>query len=91
MSYLDMPKTLGAKLQKLKETIEKSQQSFDNDEKVISRPLTDAEYDAFKLVHLLGPDFFRQISDIIDVLPPEVSVSRTSSEAKKFILNRKGL
>lgn len=91
MSYLNMPKTIGAKLQKLKETIEKSQQSFDDDDKVLPRPLTDAEYDAFKLVHALGPDFFRQISDIIDVLPPQVSVSRTSSEAKGYILNKKGL
>lgn len=77
--------TYEGKLMLLEQMMHRAEESFDNEERTYNYDMTEAEYQLFELVQTLGTDFFKDISNLLYMAHPSISLARNTNEARKMI------
>jgi hypothetical protein len=84
-SISKVPGTYEGKLMLLKQMYLEAEESFDNEDKLYAFEMTEAEYRLFELVQTLGSDFASDISELLHLAHPALSLARSIEEAERIL------
>lgn len=80
-----VPQTYEGKLMMLEQMLLEAEESFDNEDKLYTYEMTEAEYKMFELIQTLGSDFAKEISELINLAHPAIALSRSIEEAERIV------
>jgi len=84
-SISKVPGTYEGKLMLLEQMLLDAEESFDNEDKLYTYEMTEAEYKMFELIQTLGSDFASELSELINTAHPAVALSRSLEEAQRIL------
>lgn len=84
-SISKVPQTYEGKLMLLEKKLKLAEESFDNEDRLYTYEMTEAEYALFELIQTLGSDFVGDISELLHLAHPALSLSRSLEEAERIL------
>lgn len=84
-SISKVPQTYAGKLMMLEKKMLIAEESFDNEDRLYTYEMTEAEYALFELVQTLSSEFIADISTLLNLVHPAIALARNVEEAERII------